>query len=76
MPIVGLVGYSAVVMATIKRRKPAEARRSVYLRVRLTEEHDAMIKEAAAAAGILVSAWVVERLVRAAKAELRAEEKA
>ena len=48
----------------------------MYLRVRLTPEQDTMMKEAAASAGITVSAWAVERLVRAAKAERRAESKA
>jgi uncharacterized protein (DUF1778 family) len=64
------------VTKAIKRRKPDEDRRTVYLRVRLTPEQDAMMKEAAALAGITVSAWAVERLFRAAKAERRAETKA
>lgn len=57
----------------IQRRKPDDERRRVFLRVRLTSEQDAMIKEAAASAGITVSSWAVERLLRAAKAERRAE---
>jgi uncharacterized protein (DUF1778 family) len=57
----------------IKRRKPDEERRTLYLRVRLTPEQDAMMKEAATSAGITLSSWAVERLVRAAKAERRAE---
>jgi len=57
----------------IKRRKPDDERRTLYLRVRLTPEQDAMMKEAASSAGITVSSWAVERLVRAAKAERRAE---
>lgn len=48
----------------------------MYLRVRLTAEQDALFKEAASLAGITLSSWAVERLVRAAKAERRAEEKA
>lgn len=60
----------------VKRRKSDEERRTVYLRVRLTAEQDLMMKEAAASAGITVSSWAVERLVRAAKAERRAETKA
>ena len=60
-------------VAKIKRRKPDEERRTLYLRVRLTAEQDVMMKEAAASAGITVSAWAVERLVRAAKAERKAE---
>jgi uncharacterized protein (DUF1778 family) len=58
---------------TIQRRKPDEERRTLYLRVRLTADQDAMMKEAAASAGITVSSWAVERLVRAAKAERKAE---
>jgi len=49
------------------------------LRVRLTEEQDTLIKTAAKNAGITVSAWVQERLTRAAKDERRrtvAEERA
>jgi uncharacterized protein (DUF1778 family) len=58
---------------TITRRKPDEERRTLYLRVRLTPEQDALMKGAAASAGITVSSWAVERLIRAAKAERRAE---
>lgn len=57
----------------IQRRKPDEDRRTVFLRVRLTPEQDALIKEAASSAGITVSSWAVERLIRAAKAERRSE---
>jgi len=67
------MGYIVDVTKAIKRRKPDEERRTVYLRVRLTEEQDAMFKESAKNAGITVSAWAVERLVRAAKAERKAE---
>jgi uncharacterized protein (DUF1778 family) len=58
---------------TIQRRKSDEERRTLYLRVRLTADQDAMLKEAANSAGITVSSWAVERLVRAAKAERKAE---
>ena len=55
-------------MATrIKRRKPASERRTVYLRVRLTEEQQQMIKAAADHTGVTVSAWCVMMLVRAAR---------
>jgi uncharacterized protein (DUF1778 family) len=64
------------VAKAIQRRKSDEERRTVYLRVRLTGEQDALLKEAAASAGITLSSWCVERLVRAAKAERRAEAKA
>lgn len=53
----------------IKRRKPAAERKSVYLRVRISEAQENEIKGAAAHAGISVSAWVVERLLKAARAE-------
>ena len=52
-----------------RHRKPDEARKDLYLRVRLTEAHDAEIKAAAEQAGISVSAWVVERLLRCARQE-------
>ena len=54
----------------VKRRKPAEKRREAYLRVRLTDEQDKTIRQAADAAGITISSWAVERLFRAAKSEL------
>jgi uncharacterized protein (DUF1778 family) len=54
-----------------QRRKPAEKRREKFLRVRLTDEQDRLMKEAADAAGITVSSWAVERLVKSARAELR-----
>ena len=56
-------------MAAIKRRKSAEARKTVYLRVRITESHEEEIKAAAEAAGISVSAWVIERLLKCARQE-------
>jgi hypothetical protein len=43
--------------------------------VRLTTEADTMIREAADAAGITVSAWATERLVSAAKRERKEAEK-
>jgi hypothetical protein len=53
-----------------KRRKPADKRREAYLRVRLTDEQDKTIRRAADAAGITISSWAVERMLRAAKSEL------
>jgi uncharacterized protein (DUF1778 family) len=64
-----------VASKTIKRRKADEERRTVYLRVRLTADQNELIKEAAALAGITVSAWSVERLVRAARSEKKAEQR-
>ena len=54
-----------------QRRKPAEKRREKFLRVRLTPEQDLLLKEAASAAGITVSSWAVERLLKVARNELR-----
>jgi uncharacterized protein (DUF1778 family) len=55
--------------ARIKRRKPASERREVYLRVRLTEEQQKLIKAAASHTGVTVSAWCVMTLVKAARHE-------
>ena len=56
-------------MAKIKRRKPAEVRKEAHLRVRLAESHMEEIKAAALKAGISVSAWVTERLLKVARQE-------
>lgn len=53
----------------IKRRKPAAERKTVYLRVRVSEAHEGEIKDAATNAGISISAWVTERLLRCARQE-------
>ena len=47
--------------------KPKVQQRTYYLRARLTEAQDAEIKAAAELAGISVSAWAVERLLRCAR---------
>ncbi len=52
-----------------KRRKPTAKRKTAYLRVRLAEGHEKEIKQAAEKAGITVSAWVTERLLKAARYE-------
>jgi predicted HicB family RNase H-like nuclease len=57
----------------IKRRKPANSRKESHLRVRLAEAHMAEIQAAAARAGISLSAWVTERLLRCARQESRQE---
>src|SRR5688572_1425370 len=49
--------------------KPKGEQRTCYLRARLTEAQDAEIKAAADQAGISVSAWAVERLLRCARQE-------
>lgn len=51
------------------RRKPDEDRKEAYLRVRVSDSHMDEFKEAAKKAGISVSAWVVERLLRIARQE-------
>lgn len=53
----------------IKRRKPAERRKTEYLRVRVSREQLKMIQDSAARAGISTSAWTIERLLRAARDE-------
>lgn len=53
----------------IKRRKPSEVRKVAHLRVRLAESHMAEIQAAALKAGISVSAWVTERLLKCARQE-------
>lgn len=60
-------------MATIKRRKPASKRKTAYLRARTTEAVEAEIKAAADRAGISLSAWMVDRLLKAARQEAKAE---
>jgi uncharacterized protein (DUF1778 family) len=68
------LGYIRGVAAG-RKPKPEEKRRSKFLRIRLTPEQDAMIKDAAETAGITVSAWASERLLAAAKRERKLAEK-
>jgi uncharacterized protein (DUF1778 family) len=51
--------------------KTDDEKRSTYLRVRLTQAQERTIKDAAEHAGISVSAWAVERLLRCARNELK-----
>jgi predicted HicB family RNase H-like nuclease len=60
-----------LVTERIKRRKPAHARKEAHLRVRVAEPHMAEFQAAAARAGISLSAWVTERLLRCARQEDR-----
>ena len=53
----------------IERRKPAEVRKESHLRVRVAESHMEEFKTAAANAGISLSSWVTERLLRIARQE-------
>lgn len=54
----------------MKAMVSSEKKRSVYLRVRITPALDRVVKEAAERAGISVSAWATERLVRCARSEV------
>lgn len=51
------------------RRKPDEIRKDTNLRMRISEDHLAVFKAAAQRAGISLSAWVTDRLLRAARQE-------
>jgi uncharacterized protein (DUF1778 family) len=53
-----------------KPRKEADRAHSSALRIRLMPEHDALIREAAALAGVSLSDWLRERIVRAARREV------
>jgi predicted HicB family RNase H-like nuclease len=57
----------------IKRRKPAEVRKVAHLRVRIAESHMEDFKAAALKAGISLSAWVTERLLKCARQEASKE---
>lgn len=58
-------------MAAIKRRKPDSARKETHLRVRVAESHMTQFQAAAQNAGISLSAWVTERLLKCARQEAR-----
>jgi uncharacterized protein (DUF1778 family) len=51
-------------------RKEADRAHSATLRIRLLPEHDALIREAAALAGVSLSDWLRERIIRSARREL------
>lgn len=57
----------------IERRKTADVRKDANLRVRVADSHMEAFKAAAEKAGIGLSAWVTERLLRIAKQELKKE---
>jgi predicted HicB family RNase H-like nuclease len=75
LPAVSCCNTFVLVTTTdrIKRRKPAHARKEEQLRVRVAEAHMDAFKAAAARAGISLSAWVTERLLRCARQENRQE---
>ncbi len=52
-------------------RPKAEKTKSVALRIRLFPEQEAMIRQAAELAGLSISAWLGDRLTRAARRELK-----
>ena len=54
---------------SIERRKSADVRKEAHLRVRVSEAHMDEFKSAAEKAGISLSAWVTERLLRIARQE-------
>jgi uncharacterized protein (DUF1778 family) len=56
-----------------RHRKPADRRRTEHLRVRLTPRELELLREAAERSNLLVSEWVVERLMRTAREELLAK---
>jgi uncharacterized protein (DUF1778 family) len=51
-------------------RPKADRTHSAALRIRLFPEQEAAIREAAGLAGISISAWIRERLTRAARREI------
>jgi uncharacterized protein (DUF1778 family) len=53
------------------RRKSDEARKDTNLRMRVSEAHLELIKAAVEKAGISLSSWAIERLLRAARQELK-----
>lgn len=54
-----------------KKQKKAKTKlKTSFLRLRLADSHHAEIKTAAEKAGITVSAWAVERLLRCARQEV------
>jgi uncharacterized protein (DUF1778 family) len=52
-----------------RRRKPEELRKTKYLRVRVSQDQKDLLQQAADQAGITLSAWAVERLLRIAREE-------
>lgn len=54
----------------VVERREKRRRHVAMLRVRLLEEQERVIREAAGYAGVSISDWVRERLLRAARREL------
>jgi uncharacterized protein (DUF1778 family) len=51
-------------------RPKAEKTQDAALRLRLLSEHEELMRQAAALAGLSLSAWMRERLIRAARREI------
>lgn len=51
-------------------RPKADKTHSAALRIRLLPEQEELIRQAAELAGISISAWIRERLIRAARREI------
>jgi uncharacterized protein (DUF1778 family) len=51
-------------------RPKAERTQTAALRIRLFPEQEELIRQAAELAGISISAWIRERLIRAARREI------
>jgi uncharacterized protein (DUF1778 family) len=51
-------------------RKESDRAHSAALRIRLMPEHDALIREAAALAGVSLSDWLRQSIVRTARREI------
>jgi uncharacterized protein (DUF1778 family) len=59
----------------MKHRKPPDERRTDVIRCRITPGQRVLFSTAAQRAGLTVSAWLVERAVRAARLENHEAEK-
>ena len=51
-------------------REPERRRHSAALHIRLMPEHEELIRKAAELAGVSISDWIRERLIRAARKEI------
>jgi uncharacterized protein (DUF1778 family) len=51
-------------------KKPEKRRHGAALRLRLLPEHERLIRRAAEVAGVNLSDWMRERMIRSARAEL------
>ena len=71
MLISELVSYVLWLYACGMDKKPATPRRHTsMLNIRMLPEHSDLIRQAAELAGVSLSDWIRERLIRAARKEL------